>query len=180
MDKTIYNLAKVLISVTVLAILAANILFGPRPATAVACADCTPDLNWCVQGCPNQTQDPSGYSQCARQCVGTATQCQSITGNSLDCDAVYSTCSSGLQGSDVGTCFGNYATCSYTGFQRGYAMMQSPPPDDDPCFELANDDFFQCVDTENTESPCNQYTGTTRYQCCAASRDTAKTACLGL
>ena len=59
-------------------------------------------------------------------------------------------------------------------------MLQSPPPEDNPCFAEAYANFSQCMDPENTESFCNEFTEFTRYNCCAGIRDSAKSACLGL
>jgi hypothetical protein len=179
MNKKLYSVTKLLCLLSVLAILATQTNTAAGPTNAIACTDCTSLMGTCANGCPLSIPDPDARSQCIAQCVNGGTACQSAGGN-LDCNAVYSNCTSGLTGSDIGSCFGNYATCGYTSFQRGFAMLQSPPPDDHPCFTEANDNFWLCVDSENTESPCNEFTGTTRYNCCAGIRDSAKTACLGL
>lgn len=147
-------------------------------ATNTSLVDCTPTMNTCAGGCPSPVSDPSGYSQCVAQCVSGGVGCQN-GGGDLDCGSVYSLCG-GTQGTDVGSCYGDFFSCGANGFQRGYAMIQSPPPDDHPCFTQANDDYFLCVDPENLESPCSNLTGVPRAHCCGGIRDMQKTACLGL
>jgi hypothetical protein len=177
MNENTGSLLKICRKFALLAVLATGTMFVVTLNRATAQpppTDCNPNYSFCITSC-GQPGSP-GYSSCVSNCNWGGVQCQN-GGGTLACESIFSSCG-GLSGTDIGGCYGDFASCEATSYGRHYAMLQEPPTDEDPCIGAAVDDYWICRAGPDPEGICGGLEGGALISCCAGVRDGAREACL--